>query len=341
MSRITSIDFTNNIHITDTTNSTSADTGALIVKGGLSTGPLTTTGDITCNTLNFNNMTINGKVKKKIRSTAGNTDLGNDYILNVTALATVTLPDITDTAYDGVSYLIIKQTSSDVTVTTQTADKINSNGTEVDSVVLDGSIGEQLNLTSNGGVWHTLSTDNTVAGLSGGGGGGGGVVTYGIQQTGTKTLQASAIGFMTIPTTGMVYTDIGGRMTTTAGANPVFTCNTAGTYDFEFSFYQDGESFGSSNIATFGSNIAPKIYFKFIKTLSGNSPVADMNAPYMTTSVTVNVNLLSGNGGWLRLYNPSQCVLKEIITLAVGDSVRVARQHAVDTYNHKIIIKNI
>ena len=85
------------------------------------------------------------------------TNLTSDYILNMnnSSSATVTLPDVTDATYDGVTYIIIKQTANQVDLTTQAADKIFF-GSDVDTISMTGSAGERLMVVSNGVKWFAI-----------------------------------------------------------------------------------------------------------------------------------------------------------------------------------------
>ena len=102
----------------------------------------------------------NGRLSVKTRTVSINTSLDDDYILNVNAGGggvTVTLPDLTDSTYDGVTYMIIKQSANTVTLDTATVgDKIIIDGVEENSVDLDGGINERIIVVSNGVKWFTI-----------------------------------------------------------------------------------------------------------------------------------------------------------------------------------------
>jgi len=130
--------------ITDTTESTSTGNGALIVSGGVSIDK---------------GLILGGKLSLNIRTVGDIGFLDDDYILNVNAStngSTITLPDITSDQYNGVAYLIIKTTANNVDVTTQSADKIIDDGTEVNTISLDGSSGERIHVISNGLKWYVI-----------------------------------------------------------------------------------------------------------------------------------------------------------------------------------------
>jgi hypothetical protein len=137
-------DVTGVVSVTDATSSTTPATGALLVTGGVGIGENLNVGG---------SLKVTGRTAGNVRTTAVSTSLDADYILNVTATSTVTLPDITNADYDGVTYIVVKQTADTVTVTTQAADKILSGGSEIDSVTLAGASGERLLMVSNGTNW--------------------------------------------------------------------------------------------------------------------------------------------------------------------------------------------
>jgi hypothetical protein len=74
--------------------------------------------------------------------------------MNNSSTATVTLPDITDATYDGVTYIVIKQTANQVDITTQAADKILLNNIENDTVSMVAGVGERTMIISNGTYWY-------------------------------------------------------------------------------------------------------------------------------------------------------------------------------------------
>ena len=84
------------LKILNTTQSTSVDTGSLIVSGGVGIA---------------GNLTVGGEIARPIRNVTTDTTLDSDYILNVNnpVNVSVRLPDITDPTYDGVEYIVIKQ----------------------------------------------------------------------------------------------------------------------------------------------------------------------------------------------------------------------------------------
>jgi hypothetical protein len=134
-----SIDINNNIP------SISITTGSLTIGGGVGiSGSLYT----------------NGRISVKTRTVTENTSLDDDYILNVNAGGgglTITLPDLTNSTYDGVTYMIIKQSVNTVTINTATTpDKIIIDGIEENSINLDGETNERIILISNGVKWFTI-----------------------------------------------------------------------------------------------------------------------------------------------------------------------------------------
>jgi fibronectin-binding autotransporter adhesin len=145
-----------------TTQSDDTTSGALVVSGGVGIAKnlnvggavdMDTTLNVDGDSTFVSSVDVGGRLTVRVRDVAGSTSLDDDYILNVSATGTVTLPDITDATYDGVTYIVVKQTATDVTVTTQAADKILSGGSELDSITLSGAVGERVQLISNGDKW--------------------------------------------------------------------------------------------------------------------------------------------------------------------------------------------
>jgi hypothetical protein len=140
------VDFnsTTTININNTTTSSSVTSGALIVDGGVGIA---------------SSLSLGGRIKYAVRTSAIATSLDNDRILNMnnTSTVSVTLPDLTDSTYDGVEYIIIKQTSNTINVDTATSpDKIVTDGSEVDTIAMIGGSGERLILLSNGIRWFVM-----------------------------------------------------------------------------------------------------------------------------------------------------------------------------------------
>jgi hypothetical protein len=133
------------VSVTDATASVSTATGALVVTGGVGVG-----GDST-----LTNLSTDGRIARKIRTTGVSTSLDNDYIINVSSAATITLPDITNSVYDGVTYIIIKATASTVVVDSGTGGIFQTSGV-VSTVSMTGAIGERILLISNGINWYTM-----------------------------------------------------------------------------------------------------------------------------------------------------------------------------------------
>lgn len=134
-----------------TTSSISSTTGALLVTGGVGIGE----------NLNVsNNITFNGRLNGRVRDVITDTTLDDDYIVNVasgTGGTIITLPDIQNYIYTGVTYMIIKENSNNVTINTDNAnDKITSGGNEVTSFILTGDTNERITLVSNGKKWVTM-----------------------------------------------------------------------------------------------------------------------------------------------------------------------------------------
>jgi hypothetical protein len=133
------------VSVTDATASISTATGALVVTGGVGVG-----GDST-----LTNLSIDGRISRKIRTTGVSTSLDNDYIINVSNAATITLPDITNSVYDGVTYIIIKATASTVVVDSGTGGIFQTSGVS-STISMTGAIGERILLISNGINWYTM-----------------------------------------------------------------------------------------------------------------------------------------------------------------------------------------
>ena len=121
---------------------------ALVVEGGTNLK-----GDLAVD----DNISFGGRINGRVRVTASSTNLDNDYILNVTGLSTVTLPDLSNGSYTGVTYHIIKETVNDVVVNTAVpVDKIINAGSELTTITLDGPIHERATLVSNGSRWYLM-----------------------------------------------------------------------------------------------------------------------------------------------------------------------------------------
>jgi hypothetical protein len=123
----------------------------LIVSGGVGIGE----------NLNVSrNITFDGRLTGRVRDVVFDTILDDDYIVNVapgTSGAIITLPNIQNHIYTGVSYMVIKENENTVTITTDNpADKITSGGSEVTMLVLTGFTDERITLVSNGKKWVTM-----------------------------------------------------------------------------------------------------------------------------------------------------------------------------------------
>lgn len=142
----------NSLTITGTATSLSSTTGSLIVTGGVGIGE----------NLNIdNNITFGGRLTGRVRDVTGDTTLDDDYILNVaptgTSGAVITLPNIQNHIYTGVTYMIIKENSNTVTINTNNgSDFITSGGSNLTSISLTGSTDERITLVSNGKKWVTM-----------------------------------------------------------------------------------------------------------------------------------------------------------------------------------------
>jgi hypothetical protein len=136
------------VNLNNTTQSNSISSGSLIVSGGLGLAGNLNVGE---------NVSFDGRVKKKVRTSMVNTFLDDDYILNTNAAITVTLPNLTNSIYDGVTYIIIKLSTDSVILDTATVpDKILFGGLEVNFITMSGVIGERITITSNGDKWHLI-----------------------------------------------------------------------------------------------------------------------------------------------------------------------------------------
>jgi hypothetical protein len=177
------------VNINDASQSIDEMSGALVVDGGVGiaknlniggelnvTGKSTFGGDVlisscsTCTALVVDggtnlqgdlvvddNISFGGRMNGRVRVSASSTNLDNDFILNVTALATITLPDLSVSSYTGVTYHIIKDTTADVIVNTAVpADKIINAGVELTTITLDGPIHERATFVSNGVRWYLM-----------------------------------------------------------------------------------------------------------------------------------------------------------------------------------------
>jgi hypothetical protein len=144
------------VTILDTAQSTSTSTGAIKIAGGLGIGKNITIGE---------NISFNGKITGKVRTTAISTSLDEDNILTVIAVATITLPNITDPTYNGVTYTI----SKDVGVFTVTVESFGalSNifyaGGSVATFGMSNSLGEQIRIVSNGTKWYVMDSNTSNA----------------------------------------------------------------------------------------------------------------------------------------------------------------------------------
>lgn len=186
---VDTLDTSGIVNINDVTNSIDEMSGALVVDGGVGiaksvnigetlnvTGNSTIGGTLTVSSANTSsalvvaggvtlqndlevsdNISFGGRITGRIRTTGSSTALDNDFILNVTGLATIVLPNLANNDYDGVTYHIIKETASDVTVNTAVvADKIVNSGTEVTSIVLNGPVHERSTFINNGNRWYLM-----------------------------------------------------------------------------------------------------------------------------------------------------------------------------------------
>lgn len=142
----------NSVSISGTTSSLSSTTGSLIVVGGVGIGE----------NLNVaSNITFEGRLTGRVRDVTEDTTLDDDYIVNVaptgTGGATITLPNIQNHVYTGVTYMIIKENSNPVIIETDNVnDKITSAGSEVTTLSLTGLSDERITLVSNGKKWVTM-----------------------------------------------------------------------------------------------------------------------------------------------------------------------------------------
>lgn len=101
---------------------------------------------------------ITGAVTNDIRSTAVDTDIEDDYIINTTSLTTITLtlPSLSTKIYHGRSYVIIKQTDEDVIITTTATYPIWDGKNDVTELTMDDKTGERVWLINNGERWYTI-----------------------------------------------------------------------------------------------------------------------------------------------------------------------------------------
>lgn len=137
------------LEITGTTQSFSVTTGALIVAGGAGIAKNVNIGG---------NLGINGKTKMKVRTVTTNDSLDDDYILNVdaTGTATITLPNVSDSEYIGVTYMVINQSTNSTIIDTTGSDKIVDSGADLDDITLTEGIGERIQLVGNGDRWYVI-----------------------------------------------------------------------------------------------------------------------------------------------------------------------------------------
>ena len=131
---------TSDIVLNNTANSTSVSTGAFTVSGGVGIS---------------RNLYVGGKLSLPIRTTAITTTLDDDYIINVTSGVTINIPDATNSEFDGVQYVIIKQTGSTVSVTSLVASQLFVSSA-VTTISMTGASGERLVLISNGALWYSI-----------------------------------------------------------------------------------------------------------------------------------------------------------------------------------------
>jgi len=157
------------LRVFNTDVSTTSSTGALIVSGGVGIGGKLNTEDLdvnqatTLNTLtvtgdtSLTNLSANGRIVGKVRTYpgTGSATLDDDYILNVSAAATITLPAIGTSTYDGVTYMVVKTTASTVTIDATTTTIFQTSG-NVQTLDMIGAIGERIMLVSNGTNWYTM-----------------------------------------------------------------------------------------------------------------------------------------------------------------------------------------
>lgn len=158
------------VTITDTTNSSTSTTGALIVSGGVGIGEnLNIGGNVNIESTSTSssalvvagNVSIGGKFIVNVRQESLNTTpitLENDYILNVdnTSTIIVNVPDASSNT--GVQYIIIKvnATPGQVTVTSVVASQLFSGGSTYTTIALTGGVGERMVLLSNGLYWYVM-----------------------------------------------------------------------------------------------------------------------------------------------------------------------------------------
>ena len=132
------------VYIEDTTETTTGGVGALVVEGGVSVG----------NNL-YVSGTIFGSVGYKVENISAPTTLSDQDIVNVTSLTdtTITLPSVS--TFIGRTFTIIKESAVLITLDTQPLDKI-FDGTENDTYLMGGIIGQRIILTSNGVRWYVM-----------------------------------------------------------------------------------------------------------------------------------------------------------------------------------------
>jgi len=108
--------------------------------------------------LTVGSLKVDGKTILKVRTVTTSTSLDDDYILNVnsTGTATITLPDVTNANYIGVTYLVINQSTNSVIIDTFGSNKIVDSGADVDDITLSGSSGERLQIVGNGSKWYVI-----------------------------------------------------------------------------------------------------------------------------------------------------------------------------------------
>jgi hypothetical protein len=146
---IDSLQLLNTMTISSIDESTSTITGAVTVAGGCAASK-----NMSCKSVSYN-----GRLSGKVRTTAVSTNLTDDYIVNVTAVATLTLPDITDVSYDAVTYNITKDSGVfTVTIDTQAVDKILYGGSLLNSITLTVTGGEHISIISDGTNWHATQS---------------------------------------------------------------------------------------------------------------------------------------------------------------------------------------
>ena len=132
------------VYIADTTGTTVSGIGALVVEGGVSVG----------NNL-YVSGTIFGSIGLKVETISSSVTLSDQNIVNVDSGTDVTLTLPSVSVFTGRTYTIIKESPVLVTIDTLPLEKI-FDGTETDTYVLSGIIGQRIILTSNGVRWYIM-----------------------------------------------------------------------------------------------------------------------------------------------------------------------------------------